>query len=383
MTKLCSVCSTENRDEAQFCRACGTAFAAALPPIADDALPGGITCDECSFQNKPGIRYCANCGVSLLGTVIVPRARATTAPAPDPYAGQSPPPITYPSYATVAPYPPAPADSSQYPHEYDPSPAPDVPGPWFAAGQTPEGGGDASAHVPASPPAPRKGKLAPLIIGLVVAVLAVAGALVWWLMPSSGRAHPEAAAASAAGVVAAPVEPASATVVAPGASAPELATTPPVEAASAAMPASPAPTAETATPAVADTAMPPDSEAQRLAAEKQRREKAARDKAQRDAKAKALADQQAQAAAAAAARADQEAARRRAEEAQRAKPAVVAAPAVQAPVQPRGVREICAGRGTIGEAVCQSRTCGEPEHAGELICKQLKDADERRRNNQN
>ena len=34
MTKLCSVCGTENRDEVQFCRSCGTAF----PPLA---APGG------------------------------------------------------------------------------------------------------------------------------------------------------------------------------------------------------------------------------------------------------------------------------------------------------------------------------------------------------
>jgi len=46
----------------------------------------------------------------------------------------------------------------------------------------------------------------------------------------------------------------------------------------------------------------------------------------------------------------------------------------------RGVREICAGRGTIAEAVCQSRTCGQPEHANEVICRQLRDQDDRRRN---
>jgi len=44
------------------------------------------------------------------------------------------------------------------------------------------------------------------------------------------------------------------------------------------------------------------------------------------------------------------------------------------------VREICAGRGTIAEAVCQSRTCGQPEHANEVICRQLRDQDDRRRN---
>ena len=114
MTKLCSVCGTENRDEAQFCRSCGTAFP---PPAAaqdeEAQLAAGMTCDECNFQNKPGVRYCANCGVSLLGTVIVPRSRS--AAAPDPFSGTSPPPINYPSFARVAPYPPPPIASPSYP----------------------------------------------------------------------------------------------------------------------------------------------------------------------------------------------------------------------------------------------------------------------------
>jgi hypothetical protein len=49
-------------------------------------------------------------------------------------------------------------------------------------------------------------------------------------------------------------------------------------------------------------------------------------------------------------------------------------------VQARGVRELCAGRGTIAEAVCQSRQCGAPEHANEPICRKLREQDERRRN---
>jgi DNA-directed RNA polymerase subunit RPC12/RpoP len=98
MTKLCSVCGTENREEAQFCRSCGTAFPPPPAPMPEDeSLGPGITCDECNFQNKPGLRYCANCGVSLLGTVIVPRGRAAATPPADPYAGTSPPPISYPS----------------------------------------------------------------------------------------------------------------------------------------------------------------------------------------------------------------------------------------------------------------------------------------------
>ncbi|MGZ5132996.1 MAG: hypothetical protein ACXWJ1_17035, partial [Caldimonas sp.] len=76
------------------------------------------------------------------------------------------------------------------------------------------------------------------------------------------------------------------------------------------------------------------------------------------------------------------AARRRAEEAQRAARATaVPPPPAPAPVQARGVREICAGRGTIAEAICQSRECGAPAHANEPICKQVREAEERRRNN--
>ena len=133
MTKLCSVCGTENRDEAQFCRSCGTAFPPAAAPSDEEAqLAVGIICDECNFQNKSGVRYCANCGVSLLGTVIVPRSRPGSAAA-DPYAGTSPPPISYPSFAPVAPYPSSPPVASpSYP---------------------PVAGGYASAPPPGYPPA--------------------------------------------------------------------------------------------------------------------------------------------------------------------------------------------------------------------------------------
>jgi hypothetical protein len=54
-----------------------------------------------------------------------------------------------------------------------------------------------------------------------------------------------------------------------------------------------------------------------------------------------------------------------------------------APVQARGVREICAGRGTIAESICHSRECGKPEHANEPLCRQVNQAEDRRRNYQN
>ena len=402
MTKLCSVCSTENRDDVQFCRACGTAF----PTLAsqstaapdDEPLAPGITCDECAFQNKPGVRYCANCGVSLLGTVIVPRSRAAAPPATEPYAGLSPPPISYPSFAPVAPYPPAPSASTPpgYPPAYDdPLGNPDIPDPDAAIAMREQEAYDAPAD-PAPPPfatAPAPNRT-PLILGAVVlAIVAAAGA--WWFMGSSARVGTPVASPASAPEVAVPAAVASAPVpvaIAPApvtaavdaaASMPLTGIVPPEIAIPSSGPFSTPPQVTTAPapPVVVNAAAidpAADAEARRVAAEK-RRDKAAKDKAERDAKAKALTDQQQ---ATTAARAEQEAqARRRTEEAQRARP-VAATPLAPPPVdaQPRGVREICAGRGSIAEAVCQSRECGAAAHFNEAICRQIRDADERRRN---
>ena len=410
MTKLCSVCGTENRDDVQFCRACGTAFptlateSSAVPD--DEPLAAGITCDECSFQNKPGVRYCANCGVSLLGTVIVPRSRTNPPPGTDPYAGLSPPPISYPSFAPVAPYPPAPSTSTPpgYPPVYDdPLGNPDIPDADAAIAVREQEAYDAPADPAAAPfataTAPNR---MPLIIGAVVLALAAAAGA-WWFMGSAGRTVVPVAGPASAPDVVAPSTVASAALPAAIASAPVTAA---VDAAAStpltgivppeiAIPSSgPFPTLPTLTPPPVTTAPTTavvveaaaaasdpaaDAEAKRLAAEK-RREKAAKDKAERDAKAKTLADQQQ---AAATARAEQDAqARRRADEAQRVRPVAVTPGVAPPPVaaQPRGVREICAGRGSISEAVCQSRECGSAEHFNEAICRQIRDADERRRN---
>ena len=405
MTKLCSVCSTENRDDVQFCRACGTAFptlaseSAASPD--DEPLAAGITCDECGFQNKPGVRYCANCGVSLLGTVIVPRSRAAAPSAAEPYAGLSPPPISYPSFAPVAPYPPAPSASTPpgYPPAYDdPLGNPDIPDADAAIAVREQEAYDAPAD-PAAPPfatAPAPNRT-PLILGAVVLAVAVAAGA-WWFMGSSGRTVTPVASPASAVEIAAPAVVASAAVPAAIASAPVTGTAdaaasppltgivPPEIAIPSSGPFSTLPTPPPVTPAPASpvvveaAAIDPaaDAEARRVAAEK-RRDKAAKDKAEREAKTKALTDQQQ---AATAARVEQDAqARRRAEEAQRVRP-VAATPVAPPPVsaQPRGVRDICAGRGSIAEAVCPSRECGAAEHFNEAICRQIRDADERRRN---
>jgi hypothetical protein len=392
MTKLCSVCGTENREEAQFCRSCGTAFPPPSPASTDESqLAAGITCDECGFQNKPGIRYCANCGVSLLGTVIVPRSRAVAAEA----GGGSPPPISYPSYAPVAPYPPAPPGGSMYPpvaatsgHTYPPGydeqTRADLPDPAAAMAATrplPVDEEDEPRVTPSfAAPAADAPKRAPMMIALVVLVLVAVGAAAWWFMGNRGTPRVEAGAASAPVVAAPPVVAEPPVLAAPppvAASAPEVVVAPPEPVASAVL----APPATTAMPPVAEPppAQAADPEAQRIAAEK-RREKAARDKAEREAKAKALVEQQQQQAAATA-RAEQEAARRRAEEAQRARP-VVTAPPPAAP-QARTAQEVCAGRGTIAEAICQSRECASAEHAGEALCRQIKEREDRRRNYMN
>jgi len=82
------------------------------------------------------------------------------------------------------------------------------------------------------------------------------------------------------------------------------------------------------------------------------------------------------------AKAEQEAAARRRAEEQRARPApaapVVAATPV-APPRPRTVKEICAGRNLISQAICESRECGNAEHSGEAVCKQISGREERRR----
>ncbi|MBV9891644.1 MAG: hypothetical protein JO090_12255 [Rhizobacter sp.] len=132
-------------------------------------------------------------------------------------------------------------------------------------------------------------------------------------------------------------------------------------------------------PQVGDASPPESAEAEAKRVAVERRARAARDKAERDAK--AAADQRDQNAAAIQ-RAEQDAARKRAEDAQRARAAAATttAPPPANVAQARGVRELCAGRGTIAEAVCQSRTCGQPEHANEAICRQLREQDERRRN---
>jgi hypothetical protein len=190
MSKLCSVCGTENREEAQFCRACGTAFSAAKAAAATAADGSAANvCAECGFQNKPGIRYCANCGMSLA------RRRADTSgdaatPADEAYAS-GPPPISYPSFATVSPYPTA--HDTDHSSLFDQQPTPDIPDPDAAIALRQQEGYESHGDTTAAfqnPPAPNR---APLILGIVLAVLVVAGIAAWLFMGSSNPAPPVAA----------------------------------------------------------------------------------------------------------------------------------------------------------------------------------------------
>jgi len=402
MTKPCSVCNAENRDEAQFCRACGSAFAAITGhgSFGDEPSAENI-CSECGFRNKPGLRYCANCGMNL-GSASDMAPLGDLAPATDEGdAGSSPPPISYPSFATVEPYPPAPDVPSGYPPQLDDIAPLDIPDADARIAIRQQEAHDAPLpDFAQAARAPEPGE-ARRVVAVVVAALVVAAIAAWAFLGRETSLPPAAVVPAVAPVatpaaVPAPPAPASAAAsvivdlgapAAPAASAAAVESAPIVPpSASEAVPVAP-PAAAAALPPSADVApveTAADAETKRLAAEKARRDKAARDKAARDkaereAKAKALAEQREQAAAAA--RAEQEAqARKRAEEAQRPRqvaPPVASAPA---PTQPRGVRETCAGRGTIAEAVCQSRLCSAAEHANEPICMQIREADERRRN---
>ena len=400
MTKHCTVCNAENREEAQFCRSCGNSFGAVAGhgSFGDEPSAENV-CSECGFRNKPGLRYCANCGMNLAGTTDLAPLGDLAPVSDDTGTGSGPPPISYASFETVEPYPSAPAMPSRYPPSLEDTAPLDIP--------------DADARIAirqqevhdvpsefmqaGAPESPNQAKR---VIAIGVAALVVA-AIAAWTFLGRERSLPPAPSVVPAKVTPAAVSPP--TPVASGA-APIIIEVPAVtapaasaavvESAPAVLPAASVPMADAAPPvaapataaidaAPADAAA--DAEAKRLAAEKARRDKANRDKAnrdkaERDAKAKALADQREQAAAAA--RAEQEAqARKRAEqEAQRARAA--AAPVASAPAapQPRGVRETCAGRGTIAEAICQSRLCSSAEHTNEPICRQIREADEKRRN---
>src|SRR5438105_122418 len=125
MPKSCPNCGASNKDEALFCKACGSSLADVHAASTVDPTVGSVTCSDCGHVNRPHTRYCARCGVNLEGTVILPRSRVPAPPpaAVDPYAAQDPlqayertqtyPPVPPPAYPPApdytAAYPPAPA----------------------------------------------------------------------------------------------------------------------------------------------------------------------------------------------------------------------------------------------------------------------------------
>ena len=414
MAKICPACQAENRDEAQFCRTCGTPFPL-IPP--DPPAPAiGAPCTACGFGNKPGVRYCAKCGVNLMGTVVVPRSQRPQPPAAAAHG--------VPAYAATASYPPGQtptyvppptpsgsagidvplgADDRDDPHAYppdgplgstgapDPLHVPDVPDPRLAIEveraaadelertvllRPPVGVG---FGVPPAPPPPRR---TGLWAGIAVAVVVAAGVAWYFLRSSSEPTRPAQTAPQPAATAsaAAPAEPKAA--VAEPASSPDAAPTAIAPAASAADTAAALPPADTAASAApAQAAAPAPTDEERLAAEKRAREKAARERAEREGRTKAAAEQREQAAARQ--RAEQEAAAAAAAAQQRARqqaappPSTVAAPA-PAP-RARTVAEICGGRNIIAQSVCESRECGSPEHAGEAVCRKVREQEERHR----
>jgi hypothetical protein len=370
MPKSCPNCSASNKDEALFCKACGSSLADVFADTSAVA-PGSVTCSDCGHVNRPGTHYCARCGVNMEGTVILPRSRGgPQAPAPETY--YQPSADTYPSTqpfsaggqayaaAPAAAYSETEADDTLPPKqaEWEPEPPPPAPAPAPAA---------ASSSSPLL-----------WIVLIAAAALALGGGLWWFLSrPLTPPVSPEvkapveqvipaptapvqdaAAAASAAAVAAAA---SAAEAAAAAATVPPVAETPPQ-----------APVAATPDPSVGT--VPPDPA--REAAQRQAREKAARLKAETEAKAKLQVQQRDQEAARL--KAEQEAAARRRADERQARPA---ATTPVAPVAPRTqtVNEICAGRNFISKSLCEVKECSSPAHSGEALCKTVLEREERRK----
>jgi hypothetical protein len=358
MPLACPQCQTQNADGARFCRACGTTLGTAPPPAqAAAAAATGITCDDCGHLNAAGTRYCAKCGYSLVGTVIVSRRDSALG-----------------ALAPAADAPAAPPRSSGRPRldedsdSFDPLSAPTQA---MHMGAAESSGGRFSQMAAQADPgaaAPVPPSRTGLWIVLGVLALLVLGGGGWWLMKPAAPAAEAVAAPPAATPAPAEPPPAAPPVVASPAPDPAPVPVPvPVEPPAAVPPVAAAP--EPA-PAAPPPAAAPD--AAREAAQRAAREKAARDRAEREARAKALVEQRAQEERARAAAA-QAAARP-------APPPAAPAPAPAAAAAPvvRSVKEACAGRNLISQGLCEQRECRKPENADQAVCRQIKEAEQRR-----
>lgn len=438
MPKACLNCGTDNRDEALFCRRCGTPFSSSqaspstaeptmpgtwsandrapnhergsppvpvvrtppapdLPPSNgssfddeddDDEAGGGRTvvagaavCPACGFVNQAGAASCGRCGQSLDGA-LQSRLRSPSMPSPSTLSPSLPPSFSSAGDATIV----------------VPSPAPGVdpaaPSPTSATQASPAddrtriGSTEATAGaLPGSgrrPPSdrPSSRRRAGLWAALAAGVLLLAGLGVWLLGgrsptqtdgdAASVAATATRAAASAAARMANPE--ASTASTAPGTALPPIteASPPPIAAAS-----TPIDSAASAAPSFASPAASSGSAAsaeEEARAAKLKLERAARAKALRELRDPALAK-----------KAEQDAATQRlAEERARAADSAASTGPERAPVAPpvqhkTTAQEICAGRGMIGTAVCESRQCGQPEHVDEARCRQVNAEEARRR----
>ncbi|MEP6873098.1 MAG: zinc ribbon domain-containing protein [Burkholderiales bacterium] len=322
MPKGCSKCGTQNAVVAKFCRGCGNALS--LPPVLPEVLSAAteVKCPVCGALNATSAHFCAHCGADQSDNTVP----GAFHPAPEPIAVAPAAPSVFPKT------PPRPASARAAPRASIPPPEPPL----------------------VSPPPTRP---TGLWIGLgVVAVALIAG--VWWFKSPHGSVaslNEPAASAPVAAPIPLPITPAPAAVVDPAplpASAPE--------------PAAP----------VMPAAAPVEVDAASAAAH-------AKEKAAREARAKALREQREQAASQAAADLD---ARKRAEElrarpvpATPPTPVQVPAPATVAAPQPRTAQELCAGGNPIAQGICEARECFRREHTDEALCKRLRAADDKRR----
>lgn len=420
MPKACLNCGTDNREEALFCRRCGTPFSSsqASPSTAEPTLPGGrssdnaaarvqpaphdavavpapqspmstaqasfddedddeddeagdgrtvlaggAACPACGSPNAAGAATCGRCGAALgsaaFGLLPPSASGEATIVMPQPPHGGGPP--------TDTPVAPARAPLA---------------GTGTAGTSQGAAAATAAQAVRRSPAgSARSTSRAGFWLALAVGMLLIAGLGFWLLGPrtpkpladepspaaasagSAARAEPPAA--SSADVMSSPATPAS---PASDGAAPGVATPPTVEQAG-----------QSTTPSALVPAVVPAASA--IGAEDEA--KAAKLRLERAARAKAQREQRDPAAAAKKTAQDAEAQRQADDRARISDPAPSTAGTVRpAPATPRSAstaQDFCAGRGTFATAVCESRECGKPEHVDEARCRQVNAEEERRR----
>lgn len=360
MAKICPKCGCENTDDAMACRACKVELGAASTEPGNPPPPA-TECRTCGQPNPPEQRFCVKCGAD--------QQLASPQLAPDPFAAflpRTPAPaatgkgvwigVAALVLALVAGgawwqgkfSDAAPVDSKAVPLASAPA---DLPASAPAQMQA-----SAPADIQASAPAAMQTSAPPdMQASAPPEMMAFARPFMKASAPEDASAPSRVAAAQNAPESAAAVSPPSA----------RANSAPPVAIPDRAIGAGTGRTARTLDPA--------------------EKEQLAKAKAERDAKAKAkakvLREQRALAA-----QAEQDIARRRAEEA-RARvapeaPSTAPRPVVTAPAppaKPRTVAERCANRSAVAQGICEAAQCVGSEHADEAVCRRIRAADDRRR----